>query len=147
MRTTKKGRRNLYLCKSFSILHCIFIICLHGRGIIFSFWLVWLGTVLLRGWSLSLLCNGLVYIHPRLRRGKLGDGVSRFFGIMDRTRTGVILCFGCLSLRLLASLLFNHSPPKFPNLVNCGIALANESTPLLLTGFSRLEDQTLSISW
>jgi hypothetical protein len=67
---------------------------------------------------------------------------------MDRTRTGVIiLCFGCLSLHLLASLLFQHSPPKFPNLVNCGIALAKESTPLFLSSFSRLEDQTLSISW
>jgi hypothetical protein len=66
---------------------------------------------------------------------------------MDRTRTGVILCFGYLSLRLLASLLFKHSLPKFPNLVNCGIALAKKSTPLLLSSFSRLEDQTLSISW
>jgi hypothetical protein len=66
----------------------------------------------------SLLGNGLVHIHPRLRRGKLGDGVFVFLGIMDRTRTSVILCFGCLSLHLLASLLFRHSPPKFLNLVN-----------------------------
>jgi hypothetical protein len=95
----------------------------------------------------SLLGNRLVHIHLRLRRGKLGDGVSGFFGIIDRTRIGVILCFGCLSLRLLASVLFNHSPPEFPNLVNCGIALAKESTPLLLSSFSRLEDRTLSISW
>ena len=33
------------------------------------------------------------------------------------------------------------------NLVNRSIALANESTPLLLSNFSHLEDQTLSISW
>jgi len=48
-------------------------------------------------------------------------------------------------LHLLASLLFEHSPPEFLNLVNCSIALANESTPLLLSNFSHLKDQTLLI--
>jgi hypothetical protein len=59
---------------------------------------------------------------------------------VDGTGFGLILCFARLSLSLLASVLFEHSPPKFPNLVYCGIALAKKCVPLLLSSFSRLND-------
>jgi hypothetical protein len=92
-----------------------------------------------------LLGRRVVQVHFGLGRRGFKFGVC---GLGAGIGLGAVLCFGSLTLRLLASLLLDHSLPQILNLVNGRVALAEKGAPLLLGGFGclgeRIHDQNRS---
>ena len=89
---------------------------------------------------MSLLDRRVVQVHFGPGRRGFRLGASSLFTSWGRIGLSAFLCFGSVTLCLLASFLLDHSLPNLLDLVNGRVALAEKGAPLLLGCFGCLSE-------